>query len=79
MTTDDPKIVGAARPRSPTERMRLYRKRQRRRQRCIRIQIGVPEITALVEKGYLDPAEREDIGALEFAVSAFLSDTLLGV
>jgi hypothetical protein len=56
--------------------MRNFRKRQRRRQRCIRIQIGVPEIAALVEKGYLDPAERENIESLEFAASSFISDSL---
>jgi hypothetical protein len=72
---DDLKIVGAPR-RSPAERMRVYRKRRRRGQRCIRIQIGVSEITALIKKGYLGSADREDIEALEFAVSSFILDTL---
>jgi hypothetical protein len=76
MTSDDLKIAGGPRSRSPAERMSLYRKRQRRRQRCIRIQIGVPEITALVEKGYLDPAERENVESLEFAASSFIADSL---
>jgi hypothetical protein len=58
--------------------MRLYRKRRLRGQLCLRIQIGHTEIAALAEKGFIDPAEREDIGALEFAVSSFISDTLLG-
>jgi hypothetical protein len=56
--------------------MRRYRKRQRRRQRYIRIQIGVPEITALVENGYLDPAQKENIESLEFAASSFIADSL---
>ena len=59
--------------------MRRYRKRQRRGQRCIRISIDAAEVAALAEKGYLDLVEREDIGALEFAMSAFLSDALLDV
>jgi hypothetical protein len=64
---------------SAAKRMRLYRKRRRRGRRCVGISIGAAEIAALAEKDYLDPAERQDIGAIEFAVSAFLSDTLLGV
>jgi hypothetical protein len=64
---------------SAAKRMRLYRKRRRRGQRCVRISIDAAVVAALAEKGYLDLPERDDIGALEFAVSAFLSDTLLGV
>jgi hypothetical protein len=63
-------------PQSPAERMRLYRQRRRRGQLCLRIQIGRSEIAALAEKGYLDPAERENIESLEFAASSFISDSL---
>jgi hypothetical protein len=59
---------------SAAERMRRYRKCRLRGRRCVGISIGAAEIAALAEKGYLDPAEREDIGALEFVVSAFLSE-----
>jgi hypothetical protein len=56
--------------------MRLYRKRQRRGERCVRIPIGPAEIDRLIEKGYLGPGEREDVEALEFAASSFnVSDT----
>jgi hypothetical protein len=64
---------------SPAERMRLYRKRQRRGERCVRIPIGPAEIDRLIEKGYLGPGEREDLDALEFAASSFISDALLGL
>jgi hypothetical protein len=57
--------------------MRRYRKRQRCGERCVRVLIGVAEIDRLIEKGYLGPAEREDVEALEFAASSALS-ALLG-
>jgi hypothetical protein len=58
--------------------MRLYRKRQRRGLRCVRIQIGCAEIDGLIAKGYLARSEKEDIKALEFAATSFISDKLLG-
>jgi hypothetical protein len=62
--------------RSATERMRHYRKRQRRGQRIIRVQIGPNEIEALVSGGFLGPGDREDISAIEFGVSAYIDETL---
>jgi hypothetical protein len=63
---------------SAAERMRRYRKRQRRGQRCVRILIGPAEIDRLIDKGYLGPEEREDAEALQFAASSFISETLRG-
>jgi hypothetical protein len=63
---------------SAAERMRRYRKRQRRGQRCVRILIGPAEIDRLIDKGYLGPEEREDVEALQFAASSFISETLRG-
>ena len=62
---------------SGAQRMRRYRKRQRRGLRSVRIVISRAEIDRLIEKAYLGPAEREDAEALEFAASSFLSDALL--
>jgi len=56
--------------------MRRYRKRQQRGKRIIRVQIGPTEIEALVSKGLLLPSDREDAGAIEFAMSAFIDETL---
>jgi hypothetical protein len=64
-------------PQSAAERMRRYRKRQRRGERCVRIPIGTAEIDRLIEKGYLGPGEREDVEALEFAASSVISKALL--
>ena len=78
MTIEDTKIAGMPRPRSPAARMRLYRKRQRSGERCLRILISPTEIDRLIDKGYLGPGEREDAEALEFAASSFFSEALLG-
>jgi hypothetical protein len=61
---------------SSAERMRRYRKRQRRGQRIIRVQIGPNEIEALVSRGFLGPNDREDTSAIEFGMSAFIDETL---
>jgi len=63
-------------PQSGAERMRRYRKRQSRGQRCLRIQIGRAEIDGLVQAGYLAPDMRESTADLEFAASSFISDRL---
>jgi hypothetical protein len=56
--------------------MRRYRKRQRRGQRIIRVQIEPNEIEALVSRGFLGPNDREDTSAIEFGMSAFIDETL---
>ena len=64
-------------PTSAAERMRRYRKRQRRGQRVVRVQIGPIEIDGLIDKRYLAPDDKENTEALEFAVGAYVSDSLL--
>jgi hypothetical protein len=56
--------------------MRRYRKRQRRGQRIIRLQIGPNEIEGLVSRGFLGPGDREDIIAIEFGLSALIDQAL---
>jgi hypothetical protein len=63
-------------PTSAAERNRRYRKRQRRGQRIIRVQIGPAEIEALVSGGFLGPGDREDTSAIAFGMSAFIDETL---
>jgi hypothetical protein len=46
-------------PTSAAERMRRYRKRQRRGQRIVRVRIGPNEIEGLVLRGLLGPGDRE--------------------
>jgi hypothetical protein len=61
---------------SSAERMRHYRKRRRRGQRIIRLQIGLAEIDALVSRGFLRPNDREDTDAIVYGMSAFIDEAL---
>jgi hypothetical protein len=63
-------------PRSPAERMRLYRRRRRQGMLSVRIRLGATDIAALVKRGYLEPQLREDLAATEEAADAFISDAL---
>jgi len=58
------------------ERMRRYRKRRRRGIRCLRIQIHVSEIDALIRKKYLDQQSRDDLKAVEYAIRTVVLDAL---
>ncbi len=58
---------------SAAERMRDYRERQRRGLRCVRVLIGPVEIDGLIKKHYLDPADRDNLEALETALDAYVS------
>ncbi len=62
--------------RSSAERMRAYRQRRRLRLRSIRIQLSDAEIGALVRLGYL--GSPDDIRAIGYAATAFISDALFG-
>ena len=63
-------------PTSAAERNRRYRKRQRRGQRIIRVQIGPTEIEGLISRGFLGPGDRADTIAIEFGMSAFIDEAL---
>ena len=63
---------------SAAERMRRYRKRQKRGFRIVRIQIGLAEIEGLIERGYLKRCDRENVQAVEFATNDFVFEALLG-
>ena len=58
------------------ERMRRYRKRRRRGIRCVRVQIHVTEIDALIRKKYLDQQSRDDLKAVEYAIRTVVLDAL---
>ncbi len=64
-----------AHSRSPSadERMRLHRKRRREGYRHVGILAHPAEIEALVAKGYLALEDRENIEALQFAISGLLT------
>jgi hypothetical protein len=56
--------------------MRRYRKRRRRGIRCVRVQIHVTEIDALIRKKYLDQQSRDDLKAVEYAIRTVVLDAL---
>jgi hypothetical protein len=56
--------------------MRVHRKRRRRGTRCVRMQVNVTEIEALIRRGYLDPKSRDAGDAVEAAIGAFVDDVL---
>jgi hypothetical protein len=64
-------------PRSAAERMRLHRRRRRLRKRLVRIEVDAMEIGALVQLGYLEVKDHDDLRAIERAAAACLSDALL--
>jgi hypothetical protein len=57
-------------------RTRIYRRRQRRGTRCVRVTLGPTEIDRLVAKGYLSAGERADREAVQAAASWFIADAL---
>jgi hypothetical protein len=58
--------------------MRHYRRRRRRGKRIVRVEIDARKVEELVRRRYLDPEDRENLGEIEFAVSALVSDVLGG-
>jgi len=75
MSFDDPNLPERT-VSSSARRMRVHRKRRHRGMRCVRIQVHVTEIEALIRKGYLDPKSRDDCDAVESAIGAFVDDAL---
>ena len=62
---------------SSAERMRLHRKRRRSGTHYVRVLLDATEINALIRKGYLDQKSLDDRDAVEFAIGAFVWDTLI--
>jgi hypothetical protein len=76
MTSESQSDQPSTKTQSAAERNRRYRKRQRRGQRIIRLQIGPAEIEALVSRGFLGPNDRKDISAIVFGMSALIDEAL---
>jgi hypothetical protein len=57
---------------SAAERMRLSRQRRRKGVRPVRMLLHATQIEILIQKGYLDPDQRENTEALQGAVSDLL-------
>jgi hypothetical protein len=59
------------------ERMRQYRRRRRWKRLVVRVELEPAEIEVLVERGYLDPRDRENLGPIQEAANNFISDALV--
>jgi hypothetical protein len=75
MSTETEKIPARS-PSPAAERMRRFRRRRRNGMVCVRVQLGVADVDALVTKRYLNPKKREDLSAVAEAADGFLSDAL---
>jgi hypothetical protein len=71
-----PKAIRNDPPSPAAERTRAYRQRRRLRLRSVRIQLSDAEIAALVRLGYL--GSPDDVRAIGYAATAFISDALFG-
>ena len=64
-------------PKAPAERIRLFRRRRKFRRHLVTVEVDPREVDALIERGYLEPQDRDNREALAAAVNACFSDTLM--
>jgi hypothetical protein len=64
---------------SSGERTQRYWQRLRRRTRCVIVEIGDAEISALIERGYLAEEARDARGAATAAIENVISDLVFEV
>ena len=64
-------------PKTPAERIRLFRRRRKFRRRVVKVEVDPGEVEALIERGYLEPQDRDDREALAAAVTACFSDAMM--
>ena len=63
--------------RTPAERMRLFRRRRKFQRQVVTVEVDPREVDALIDRGYLEPKDRDDLVALAAAVNACFSDHLV--
>jgi hypothetical protein len=63
--------------RTPAERMRLFRRRRKFRRQVVKVEVDPEEVDALIDRGYLQPKDRDDHEALAAAVNEYFSDDLM--
>jgi hypothetical protein len=63
--------------RTPAERMRLFRRRRKFRRQVVKVEVDPGEVDALIDRGYLEPKDRDNLEVLAAAVTAFFSDGLM--
>ena len=73
-TTSRPQVRDA---KTPAERMRLFRRRRKYRRQVVKVEVDPGEVDALIDRGYLQPKDRDDREVLAAAVTACFSDALM--
>jgi hypothetical protein len=63
--------------RTPAERMRLFRRRRKFRRQVVTVEVDPGEVDALIERGYIEPKDRDNLEVLAAAVTACFSDALM--
>ena len=64
-------------PKTPAERIRLFRRRQRFRRQLVTVEVDPREVDALVDRGYLEPQDRDDREAFAADVNGCFSDAFM--
>jgi hypothetical protein len=62
---------------TPAERMRLFRRRRKFRRQVVKVEVDPGEVDAPIDRGYLQPKDRDDREALAAAVNEYFSDALM--
>jgi hypothetical protein len=62
---------------TPAERTRLFRRRRKFRRQLVTVEVDPREVDALIERGYLEPKDRDNLEALAAAANACFSDALM--
>jgi hypothetical protein len=57
--------------------MRLFRRRRKFRRQVVKVEVDPGEVDALIDRGYLEPKDRDDPEILAAAVTACFSDALM--
>jgi hypothetical protein len=57
--------------------MRLFRRRRKFRRQVVKVEVDPGEVDALIDRGYLQPNDRDDRELLAAAVTACFSDALM--
>jgi hypothetical protein len=57
--------------------MRLFRRRRKLRRQVVKVEVDPREVEALIDRGYLEPKDRDDLEVLAAAVTACFSDALM--
>jgi hypothetical protein len=63
--------------RTPAERMRLFRRRRKFQRQVVTVEVDPREVDTLIDGGYLEQKDRDNLEALAAAVNACFADDLM--